>query len=754
MLRRILSAAVAIVLSSSPASAQLKIQPFVTGFSVPVAFIQDPTDVTVQYVVQQNGHIRVVKSGVVQPTDFLDLSASISGGGERGLLGLAFEPGDVTDRRFYVNFTNPDGHTVIARFLRSTGNRLVADASTRFDLQWPGGNRFIVQPFANHNGGTIVFGPDNYLYIGMGDGGSGNDPRGNAQNPNTLLGKMLRIDVRVALSNTKGYTIPDDNPFLDNIPIPALGEIWSFGLRNPWKFSFDDPARGGSGAMVIADVGQGSYEEVDYQPPNRGARNYGWVNREGAHPTPGISPPPPAYLPLIDPIHEYTHADGISITGGYVYRGSMLGPGYVGRYFFADLTGRVWSIALTVNPSTGEATASGLIEHTAEFGGTSTLGNITSFGVDSAGELYIVGYSKGTIFKVQSAAPAMSLDAPASGAVTQPFTMGGWAIDRRAMSGPGIDAVHLWAFPASGAPLFLSSAPFGGARPDVGAAFGSQYTNSGFSQTIRGLAPGNYTLTASAHSSVAGTFIDGRAVNVNVMNNPRMVNDVPVNGASNLPTHFTLSGWALDLAASSGTGVDTIHVWAYPNPGSGTPPVFLGAAAYGTSRPDVGAAFGAQFTNTGYSLAVSNLAVGVYQLVVFAHSTVSGIFDNAAAVNVTVTADAQMFIDAPAAGTAMRPFLVRGWAIDRGAGTGAGVDAVHVWAYPVSGTPAVFVGAATTGLSRPDVGSYFGSPQFTNSGYSLTVSGLAVGVYDLVVFARSTVTGTFNNARVVRVTVQ
>src|SRR6185436_9735287 len=174
-------------------------------------------------------------------------------------------------------------------------------------------------------------------------------------------------------------------------------------------------------------------------------------------------------------------------------------------------------------------------------------------------------------------------------------------------SGPGIDSVHLWAYPSSGSPIFLGAPTFGNSRPDVGTAFGAQFTNSGFAQFVRGMRPGSYTLTASAHSSVTGTFVDSRAVNVTIRNNPQMVNDAPANGAANLPSHFTVSGWALDLAAATGPGVDAVHVYAYRNPGSGTPPTFLGAATYGNSRPDVGGVFGGQFTNSGYSLAATNV---------------------------------------------------------------------------------------------------------------------------------------------------
>jgi glucose/arabinose dehydrogenase len=250
-----------------------------------------------------------------------------------------------------------------------------------------------VQPFANHNGGHLAFGPDGYLYIGMGDGGSSNDPNHLAQTPSTLLGKMLRIDVHVPEGDSTGYRIPPGNPFSGASGLP---EIWSFGLRNPWQFSFDDPARGGTGALVIGDVGQGGWEEIDYEPQNRGGRNYGWRNREGAHDN--VTTLPPAFLPLVDPIFEYDRTAGQSITGGFVYRG--IGPTYYGRYFFADFVrGRVWSIALTTDAS-GEATASDAIEHTAELGGFAALGNISAFGVDAAGEHYIVGYSLGRIIRI------------------------------------------------------------------------------------------------------------------------------------------------------------------------------------------------------------------------------------------------------------------------------------------------------------------------------------------------------------------
>lgn len=384
---------------AAEAQAQLRSSIYASGFSFPLAFVPDPVDRSVQFVVEQAGRIRAVRDGTVLPTDFLDLRSSVASGGERGLLGLAFAPDYASSARFYVNFTNLAGHTVVARFRRSA-NPLVADASSRFDLRWggAGGSAFITQPFANHNGGHLAFGPDGMLYIGLGDGGSGNDPGNRAQTPSELLGKMLRINVNVADGHPTGYDVPSDNPFLRSGPGGTRPEIWSFGWRNPWRYTFDDAARGGTGALLIADVGQDRWEEVDYEPRGRGGRNYGWRNREGAHDN--VTSSPPAFLPLTEPIHEYDHGTGQSITGGYVYRGRALGTVYQGRYFFADfIVGRVWSIALVIDAS-GEARASNVVEHTSELGGRAELGNVGSFGVDFDGELHIVNYSAGRILRV------------------------------------------------------------------------------------------------------------------------------------------------------------------------------------------------------------------------------------------------------------------------------------------------------------------------------------------------------------------
>jgi glucose/arabinose dehydrogenase len=378
------------------AQAPLRLRVYASGFTSPLAIVQDPVDRAVQFVVEQGGRIRVVRDGVVSDTDFLDLRGAITSGGEQGLLGLVFPP-DPSSPRFFVDFTDRSGNTVVARFHRSGGSRFVADPASRFDVRWSTGLTFIRQPFANHNGGHLAFGPDGFLYIGLGDGGSGDDPDHRAQNPDELLGKMLRIDVNVADSHPTGFDVPGDNPFV-NTP-GTRREIWDVGLRNPWRYTFDEPSRGGTGGLVIGDVGQNRIEEIDYEPRGRGGRNYGWRNREGAHDY--ITSRPPAFTPLTDPIFEYDHSVGASITGGYVYRGTALGSDYRGRYFFADfIRGRLWSIALIADPATGEARATGLLEHTSELGGTDQLGNISSFGIDADGELFVVSYSRGIIFKL------------------------------------------------------------------------------------------------------------------------------------------------------------------------------------------------------------------------------------------------------------------------------------------------------------------------------------------------------------------
>jgi glucose/arabinose dehydrogenase len=384
-----------------PAQAQLRTEVVASGFTDLVAYVPDPIIPGVFYAVQQHGLVRVVQHGVISSTPFLDLRTAISAGGERGLLGMAFSP-DLASHRVFVNFTNSNGHTVIARFRRSVANPLVADPAARLDLVWPNEPNgqllpYIIQPYANHNGGHLAFGPDEYLYIGMGDGGSGDDPENRAQNPWTLLGKMLRVDVEVPDSDPRGYRIPTDNPFVDGIPIPALGEIWDFGLRNPWRYTFDDPSLGGTGALFIGDVGQSAREEVNYEPARSGGRNFGWRMREGTIATPGVPATTPAFTPLIEPLFDYPRSIGTTVTAGYVYRGQALGQLYRSRFFVADFgSERVFSVSWA--PIGGGAAVTSVLEHTAELG---TLGPISSFAVDLAGELYILIHgSAGRVLRI------------------------------------------------------------------------------------------------------------------------------------------------------------------------------------------------------------------------------------------------------------------------------------------------------------------------------------------------------------------
>ena len=574
-----------LLLVASPSSAQFRGQVYVSGLSHPVAFVQDPGNASVQFVVEQDGTIRVVQGGTLLSTPFLDLSGSVATGGERGLLCLVFPPGGGSGR-FFVTFVNTDGNTVVSRFYRSAGDPLVADPATRFDLQWSTGDRFISHPEQYHYGGNLVFGADGYLYVGFGDGGEPNDASHQAQNLSKLHGKLLRINVNVDDSDPEGLDIPADNPFVGGTAAP---EIWSVGLRNPWRFTLDDPARGGTGALLIADVGENAVEEIDYEPAGRGRRNYGWRNREGAneHDT----SLPPAFEPLTDPIFEYDHGVGHSITGGYVYRGAAA-PSLAGRYVFGDFVrGRIWSIALTIDPTSGEASASDLREHTAEINAGATVRMISSFGIDSTGELYVVNYGDGTIVALKAVtgpaapAPVIQIDTPFAGSrVRQPFTLSGWALDATAAT-PGINTLHVWAFPMTGAaPQFLGVANYGIGRPDVAAFFGSQFDATGYNLSVKGLASGDWLIAVYGWVNATQNFTVVNSVLVTVEASGLLVVDLPV-AFSEVGSSFQLGGWAVDLGTRLGTGVDTIHVWAFSADGS-VPPRFIGVPQF-VDRPDV-----------------------------------------------------------------------------------------------------------------------------------------------------------------------
>jgi glucose/arabinose dehydrogenase len=332
------------------------------------------------FVVEQRGRVRVVKNGVLQGAAFLDISSRVSCCSERGLLSIAFPPGNGPKAEFYANYTDLNGGTQISRFSFSGD---AADASSEVKILK------VAQPFANHNGGQIAFGPDGYLYVGMGDGGSSGDPNNNAQNLGSLLGKILRIDVRSAASP---YGIPPDNPFAGSSSSSSLREIWAYGLRNPWRFSFDRK----TGDLWIGDVGQGAWEEVDFQPAGApGGANYGWRVTEGAHcynPPSGCS-----FAGITLPVAEYGHVSGnCSITGGFVYRGRDFAR-LSGVYFFADYcSGRVWGLR---NGASGWEGQELLKPGYA----------VTSFGEDDAGEIYAVDGNSGTLYRLVDADGPLSV---------------------------------------------------------------------------------------------------------------------------------------------------------------------------------------------------------------------------------------------------------------------------------------------------------------------------------------------------------
>jgi len=384
MIRSTLAALVAgASVAATPVLAQEAVtaEVFVSGLSVPLEFVQSTIDDSVQYVVQQNGVIRVIEDGALRATPFLNVASRISGGGERGLLGMALDPDFANNRRFYINYTNTAGNTHVARYTASP-NGLTADFSSEEVIL------VVPQDFANHNGGNLRIGPDGYLYIALGDGGSGGDPFNRAQTRTNLLGSILRIDV----STSTGYAIPADNPYAGSSTFRE--EIWAYGVRNPWKFTFDTGPCS-SGAIVIADVGQNSREEININPNDPGL-NYGWKCREGTATFSACTPP--SGESFTDPVFEYLHSSGFgrSITGGYIYRGAEMVHNR-GRYFYADfVTGRVASIDVEFDAN-GNAAASDFIEHTSELGG---VGNVSAFGRDADGELYILSFN-GNIYRIR-----------------------------------------------------------------------------------------------------------------------------------------------------------------------------------------------------------------------------------------------------------------------------------------------------------------------------------------------------------------
>ncbi|HZC99276.1 MAG TPA: PQQ-dependent sugar dehydrogenase [Actinomycetes bacterium] len=311
------------------------------------------------YVIEQSGRLRALRDGKLDPTPVLDVSSLVASGGERGLLGIAFSP---DGRYLYLDYTDVDGNTHVAEFAMR-GAR--PDQASRRNLLT------VQQPFSNHNGGQLAFGPDGHLYIALGDGGSAGDPSGNGQSLDALLGKILRISPRP--SGGRPYGIPPDNPFVGRSG--ARPEIWDYGLRNPWRFSFD-PA---TGDLWIADVGQGAWEEIDREPAGRGGRNYGWNRLEGSHRYQGDAP-----SGAVAPVIEYSHQGGAcTVIGGSVYRGKAI-PDLVGAYLYGDYCAGWIRAAPVSDGRVGDSRDLGI-----------NVRSLTSFGVDQRGELYALSQAGG-----------------------------------------------------------------------------------------------------------------------------------------------------------------------------------------------------------------------------------------------------------------------------------------------------------------------------------------------------------------------
>ncbi len=355
-----------------------------SGLSNPLHVAAPPLDPRRVFVVEQDGRIRVIKDGILLPTAFLAIENKVRFGGEQGLLSVAFHPDYENNGRFFVYYNNTDGDITIARYQVSGNPDLADDTSEKILLT-------IDHQFAgNHNGGQLAFGPDGYLYAGTGDGGGGGDPLESGQNLMTMLGKHLRIDVDV--DSPPYYAMPAGNPF------PGAGDpfnlIWAYGLRNPWRFSFDRA----TGELYTADVGQDSWEEVDVQPAGVGGLNYGWNVFEGRHcfdPTPNPTcPDPPTGYTM--PVLEYDHGQGCSITGGFVYRGCAL-PDLRGTYFYSDYC----SAFIRTFSGVSGGDAQNLDDRTADLDppGALSIDSVTSFGEDARGELYIVDQG-GEVFKI------------------------------------------------------------------------------------------------------------------------------------------------------------------------------------------------------------------------------------------------------------------------------------------------------------------------------------------------------------------
>lgn len=353
-----------------PPGFRLTVETVASGLDDPLYLTAPPGDPRL-FVVEQAGRVLIVEDGQLVSTPFLDIRDEVSSGSERGLLSIAFHPEYASNGYFYVSYTSePDGDTRIARYSVSADPNRADATSARVVLERD-------QPYSNHNGGLIAFGPDGMLYIGLGDGGGGGDPQGNGQDTGTWLGALLRIDV----DGGDPYGIPADNPFVGET---GLDEIWAYGLRNPWRFAFDREA----GHLYIADVGQNDWEEVNVAAADQGGLNYGWNIMEGRH-CYGSDDCDMTGLEL--PVLEYDHSQGCSVTGGYVYRGSAIVE-IRGHYFYSDFCdGFLRSFRYT---------GSGIADE--RLWDVGDLGSVLSFGEDAAGELYILS-ANGSVYRLVEA---------------------------------------------------------------------------------------------------------------------------------------------------------------------------------------------------------------------------------------------------------------------------------------------------------------------------------------------------------------
>lgn len=355
---------------AQPTGVEVEIELVASGFDRALGLTHAGDGSGRLFVIEQLGAVRVIRNGQVEPEPFLDLRDTVACCGENGLLGLAFHPRFPADDRIFVHYSGSGGETRIVE-MRTTAGGERADPSTARTLLT------VAQPFQNHNGGQIGFGPDGFLYIGLGDGGSGGDPLGHAQDVTTLLGAILRIDVdsRAEAEPRLPYAIPPDNPDFAGVP-GARREIWAYGLRNPWRFSFDRA----TGDLFVADVGQNAWEEIDLLPPGSAGANLGWNHKEGDH---CFDPPSGCRQEgLVDPILEYSHSTGCSVTGGYRYRGAA-SPALHGVYVYGDLcSGRIWGATPVAGGGVGGAWAE------TELLDVDFL--LTSFGEDEAGEIHVV----------------------------------------------------------------------------------------------------------------------------------------------------------------------------------------------------------------------------------------------------------------------------------------------------------------------------------------------------------------------------